>query len=79
MKFRLVTNGRQYKVQYKTFIIWRDFGFGVNEGGGSYLILENTPEQCWDKLKQTLEGKLEDEWYSFEHIVKDKDRVLKGK
>lgn len=56
MKYRIVTNGVKYSIEVRKWYwpFWRLFTFGINEGGGSYYIAEDTKEKANDRFLEIM-------------------------
>lgn len=53
-KYRIATKDGKYTIQERKFLFWDFFEYGINEGGGRYIIIENTPEKALEKFKTAL-------------------------
>lgn len=53
-RYRVVCNGRKYRVQKKGLFFWKLYLYGFNEGGGQCYIEGDSRGDCWHQLIQTL-------------------------
>lgn len=71
MIVRIATKDNKFRVQRKFLFFWMTLYYGINEGGGSYYIEEDTYTAAQDRLVDALKTIDHDRKYSMTYAILD--------